>query len=77
MKKYAVYGKVITWVCVKLEAENEEEAIEKACDKCSSLMDLIGNGGADKMNGVRDTDTAKISFSCDDDVEYTEAEEID
>lgn len=29
MKKYAVYGKVTVWVCVELEAEDKEEAIEK------------------------------------------------
>lgn len=35
--KYAVYGKVAVWVCVELEAEDKEEAIEKAFDECTSL----------------------------------------
>ena len=77
MKKYAVYGKVTVWVCVELEAEDKEEAIEKAFDECSSLDALVGNGSVDKMLGVCDTDTAEVSVSCEDDVEYTEAEEID
>lgn len=75
--KYAVRGKVIVWVCVELEAENKEDAIEKAFDECASLDALVGNGGIDKMLGVCNTDTAEVSVSCDDDVEYTEAEEID
>lgn len=75
--KYAVRGKVVVWVCVELEAENKEDAIEKAFDECASLDALVGNGGIDKMLGVCNTDTAEVSVSCDDDVEYTEAEEID
>lgn len=75
--KYAVHGKVVVWVCVELEAENKEDAIEKAFDECASLDALVGNGGIDKMLGVCNTDTAEVSISCDDDVEYTEAEEID
>lgn len=74
---YAVRGKVVVWVCVELEAENKEDAIEKAFDECASLDALVGNGGIDKMLGVCNTDTAEVSISCDDDVEYTEAEEID
>ena len=77
MKKYAVYGKVVAWVCVELEAEDQEEAIEKAYDECSSVMVFVGNGGTDKIIGVCDTDSAKVSINCDDEVEYTEVEEID
>lgn len=77
MKKYAVYGKVVAWVCVELEAEDKEEAIEKAYDECSSTMALVGNGGVDKMIGVCNTDTAEVSISCEDEVEYTGVKEID
>lgn len=77
MKKYAVYGKVLTWVCVELEAEDKEDALERAYDECSSVMALAGNGGTDKMIGVCDTDSAEVSINCDDEIEYTEAEEID
>lgn len=74
--KYAVYGKVVAWVCVELEAKDKEEAIEKAYEECSGPMNFVGNGGADKIIGVCDTDTANVSINCDSDVEYTEAEEI-
>lgn len=77
MKKYAVYGKVATWVRVELEAKDKEEAIEKAFDECSFLDAFVGNGSIDKLIGVCDTDTAKVSVSCNDEVEYTEAKEID
>lgn len=77
MKKYVVYGKVSTWVCVELEAEDKEDAIERAYDECSSVMTLVGNGGTDKMIGVCNTDSAEVSINCDDEIEYTEAEEID
>lgn len=77
MKKYAVYGKVTIFVCVELEAEDKEDAIERAYDECSSLMYLAGNGGCNKILGVSDTNTAKVSLVCEDDFEYTETEEID
>ncbi len=77
MKKYAVYGKVATWVRVELEAENKEEALEKAYEECSGPMNFVGNGGVDKIIGVCDTDTAEVSINCDDEIEYTEVEEID
>lgn len=76
MKKYAVYGKATVVVCVELEAEDKEDAIERAFDECSSLMYLVGNGGCDKILGVSDTNTAKVSLVCEDEFEYTEAEEI-
>ncbi len=77
MKKYAVYGKVLTWVCVELEARDKEEAIEKAYEECSGPIQFVGNSGVDKLIGVCDTDSAKVSINCDDEIEYTEAEEFD
>lgn len=77
MKKYIVYGKVTAFVSVELEAKNKKEAIEKAYEECSGPMDFVGNGGTDKLIGVCDTDSATVSINCDDEVEYTEAEEID
>lgn len=76
MKKYFVMGKVTVYVSVELEAENEEEAIKKAYNECSGPMSFVGNGGYDKLIGVCDTDNADVSISCDDEVEYTEVEEI-
>jgi hypothetical protein len=77
MKKYIVYGKVTAFVSVELEAKNKKEAIEKAYEECSGPMDFVGNGGTDKLIGVCDTDSATVSINCDDEVEYTEVEEID
>ena len=77
MQKYAVYGKVTAFVRVELEAEDMKDAIKRAYDECSSVMAFVGNGGTDKIIGVCDTDSATVSINCDDDVEYTEAEEID
>lgn len=77
MKKYIVSGKVTAYIEVELEAENEKEAIEKAYEECSGPMDFVGNGGYDKLIGVCDTDDAIVSIACNDEVEYTEAEEIE
>lgn len=77
MKKYIVSGKVTAFISVELEAENEEEAIEKAYEECSGPMSFIGNGGYDKLIGVCDTDNANVSIACGDEVEYTDVEETD
>lgn len=77
MKKYIVYGKVTAFVSVELEAKNKKEAIENAYEECSGPMNFVGNGGTDKLIGVCDTDSATVSINCDDEVEYTEVEEID
>lgn len=77
MKKYIVYGKVTAFVSVELEAKNKKEAIEKAYEECSGPMNFVGNGGTDKLIGVCDTDSATVSINCDEEIEYTEAEEID
>lgn len=77
MKKYIVSGKVTAFISVEIEAKNKKEAIEKAYEECSGPMNFVGNGGADKLIGVCDTDSATVSINCDDEVEYTEVEEID
>lgn len=77
MKKYIVSGKVTAFISVELEAKNKKEAIEKAYEECSGPMNFVGNGGTDKLIGVCDTDSATVSINCDDEVEYTEVEEIE
>ncbi|OLA44676.1 MAG: hypothetical protein BHW39_06600 [Firmicutes bacterium CAG:552_39_19] len=76
MKKYIVSGEVTAYISVELEAESKEEALEMAYEECSGPMDFVGNGGTDKLIGVCDTDSATVSINCDDEVEYTEVEEI-
>lgn len=77
MKKYIVTGYTRVTVEVTVEAENKKEAIEKAYEECSGPMSFVGNGGYDKLIGVCDTDNADVSIVCDDEVEYTEVEEIE
>lgn len=77
MKKYIVSGKVTAFISVEIEAKNKKEAIEKAYEECFGPMNFVGNGGTDKLIGVCDTDSATVSINCDDEVEYTEVEEID
>ena len=76
MKKYIVSGKVTAFISVELEAENKKEAIKKAYEECPGPMNFVGNGGYDKLIGVCDTDSADVSITCDDEVEYIEVEEI-
>lgn len=56
--------------------QNEEEAIEKAYDNIG-LDSYCGNGGTDKLVGIRDTDEAEGSIMADGDIEYDEAEVIE
>lgn len=77
MKKYIVSGKTTAFISVKIEAESKKEAIEKAYEECSGPMNFVGNGGCDKLIGVCDTDDAIVSIACDDEVEYTEVEEVE
>lgn len=77
MKKYIVSGEVTAYISVELEAESKEEALEMAYEECSGPMNFVGNGGTDKLIGVCDTDSATVSINCDENIEYTEAEEID
>lgn len=77
MKKYIVSGEVTAYISVELEAESKEEALEMAYEECSGPMDFVGNGGTDKLIGVCDTDSATVSINCDEEIEYTEVEEID
>ena len=76
MKKYIITGYTEVTVEVTVEAENEEEAIEKAYDNVS-IDNYCGNGGTDKLIGVCDTDEAIASIYADNELEYTEVEEIE
>lgn len=76
MKKYTVTGYANVVVEVTVEAENEEEAIEKAYDNVS-IDSYCGNGGTDKLIGVCNTNEATASIYADSELEYAEVEEID
>lgn len=76
MKKYTVTGYANVVVEVTVEAENEEEAIEKAYDNVS-IDNYYGNGGVDKLIGVCDTDEATASIYADSELEFAEVEEVE
>ena len=75
MKKYTVTGYANVVVEVTVEAENEEEAIEKAYDNVS-IDNYCGNGGIDKLIGVCNTDEATAGIYVVDELEYEGVEEI-
>ena len=76
MKQYTVTGYANVVVEVTVEAENEEEAIEKAYDNVS-IDNYYGNGGVDKLIGVCDTDEATASIYSDSELEFAEVEEVE
>lgn len=49
---YDVHGTAKVVVTVTVEAETEEEAIEKATEEFGGLYGFVGNGGIDKLVGV-------------------------
>ena len=75
MKKYTVTGYANVVVEVTVEAENKEEAIEKAYDNVS-IDNYCGNGGVDKLIGVCDSDEATASIYADSELDYVEVEEV-
>lgn len=78
MKKYIVTGYANVVVEVTVEAENEEEAIEKAYDNVGVDVDnYCGNGGVDKLIGVCNTDEVTASIYADSELDYVEVEEIE
>ena len=76
MKKYIITGYTEVTVEVTVEAENEEEAIEKAYDNVS-IDNYCGNGGTDKLIGVCNTDEATASIYADSELDYVEVEEVE
>lgn len=76
MKKYIITGYTEVTIEVTVEAENEEEAIEKAYDNVS-IDNYFGNGGVDKLIGVCDTDEATASIYADSELEFAEVEEVE
>lgn len=72
MKKYKVTG-IATVVCSMIvEAESEEEAIEKANDEFGTLTSYAGMGGTDKLLGVPSSEDERCVLP-DSEVEFDEA----
>ena len=75
MKKYAVHGVVEVEVVKEVWANSESEAYEKAHYELSSLTEYIGNGGSDRLIGV-DGEGESV-FTCGNDIEYNDIEELE
>jgi hypothetical protein len=74
MPKFRVRGETTVYVYVVLEAANEAEAIEKADAELGCLDSYLGNGGDDKIVGVRDTDDMIASVEPNEYIEWKGAE---
>lgn len=70
--KYRVIGNIQASVGIIVEAENEDEAIQKAYEEFGGVNGYCGNGGTDKLIGV-DGDTEWIE--ADGIVEFNDVEE--
>ena len=69
MKKYTVTGHATVVCSMVVEAESEEEAIEKANEEFGSLTNYVGMGGTDKLLGVLSSEDDRCVFP-DSDVEF-------
>ena len=72
MKKYTVTGHATVVCSMVVEAESEEEAIEKANEEFGSLTNYAGMGGIDKLLGVISSEDDRCVFP-DSDVEFDDA----
>lgn len=52
MARYLVSGMASVAVQIEVEADNPEDAIAVAYDKCCDLESFVGNGGMDQIVGV-------------------------
>lgn len=66
-KKFDVHGVVPVVVHVTVEADNGDEAIEKAAQKFNGVREYMGNGGYNKLIGVEGNDE---SITIDGNVEF-------
>jgi len=67
MKKYNVLGNTSITVCVTVEANNKEEAINKVKAQFNGIHSYCGNGGTDKIIGV---ESSNVSIASDEPVEF-------
>lgn len=69
--KYRVIGNVQVSVGITVEAESEEDAIQKAYEEFGGVNDYCGNDGTDKLIGV---DGSTEWIEADGIVEFNSAE---
>lgn len=73
--KYEVYGHVTVVCSMVVDADSEEEAIEKANVEFGSLTNYVGMGGKDKLVGVASGESGRSIYP-DSDVEFDDCRVI-
>ncbi len=68
MKKYRVHGTEKVGICIEVEAESAEAALDAAYEQWPGLTGFCGNGGSDKLVGVYDGECSL--YPLDDAVEF-------
>ena len=68
--QFDVFGTITVSVSCRVTADNEEDAIEAAYEEFGGVHSYVGNGGTDKLIGVRGTHE---SIEGAGDVEWAEA----
>lgn len=72
MKKYNVLGNTSVTVCVTVEADSEEDAMNKANEQFHGIYSYYGNGGVNKLIGVKGSNE---SIAADNPVEFDDVME--
>lgn len=76
MKKYTITGEKPVFFDIEVEAENEEEALDKA-EEMAEMQSFVGNGGTGYLCGVDMPDEGKISlFPSEAELEKVEIKEL-
>lgn len=55
MTTYTLQYKTEVYIYVKIDAENDQEALDKANDMDLTLRSYCGNGGCDKLVGTTES----------------------
>lgn len=76
MKEYKVYGHATVICSMRVKANSEKEAIEKANKEFGSLTNYVGMGGSDKLIGVN-TGEDDRSIYPDSDVVFDDCQEVE
>ena len=76
MKEYEVYGCAKVTCSMRVRANSEKEAIEKANEEFVSLTNYIGMGGTEHLLGVCDSTDDRCVFP-DTDPEFDDCKEVE
>lgn len=75
MKEYEVYGHATVICSMRVKANSEKEAIEKANEEFGSLTNYTGMGGTEHLLGVCDSSDDRCVFP-DTDPEFDDCQEV-